>query len=154
MKFSELNVLQDTSPEATTCAVAIFTTEQPTRVLLVHPNGAGYAGAWSLPKGLRDEGETDADAARREVREETGVDLKEAKLTDHGVHAYLKHKKYHLFSIELNSTLDTKAMKCETTFERDGRQIVEVDKFMWADHKLAMTLLNKRQAAIFGSTFK
>jgi predicted NUDIX family NTP pyrophosphohydrolase len=45
-------------------------------VLLVHPGGPFWArkddGAWSIPKGLVDEGEEPLDAAKREFREETG----------------------------------------------------------------------------------
>jgi predicted NUDIX family NTP pyrophosphohydrolase len=48
-------------------------------VLLVHPGGPFWArkdeGAWSIPKGLVDEGEDELAAARREVKEELGVDI-------------------------------------------------------------------------------
>lgn len=46
-------------------------------VLLVHPGGPFWAnkddGAWTIPKGLIDEGEEPLAAARREFEEETGV---------------------------------------------------------------------------------
>lgn len=53
--------------------------EARTEVLLVHPGGPFFRnrddGAWSIPKGLVDEGETDGDAALRELEEETGFVL-------------------------------------------------------------------------------
>ena len=45
-------------------------------VLLVHPSGAYNRKApWSIPKGWPDEGEELEAAARRETREETGIDF-------------------------------------------------------------------------------
>ncbi len=45
-------------------------------VLLVHPGGPFWAkkdlGAWSIPKGLVEEGATEEETARREFAEETG----------------------------------------------------------------------------------
>jgi predicted NUDIX family NTP pyrophosphohydrolase len=50
-----------------------------TEVLLVHPGGPFWAkkddGAWSIPKGLCEDGEDDLAAARREFAEETGATL-------------------------------------------------------------------------------
>jgi predicted NUDIX family NTP pyrophosphohydrolase len=47
-------------------------------VLLVHPSGNYNRRApWSIPKGLPDEGEDLEAAARREIREETGVEASE-----------------------------------------------------------------------------
>lgn len=52
-------------------------TDTGLEVFLAHPGGPFWArkdaGAWTLPKGLVDEGEDPLDAARREFTEETGI---------------------------------------------------------------------------------
>src|SRR6187551_1189369 len=57
--------------------IALVRGDGPAReVLLVHPGGPFWAkkeeGAWSLPKGLLDEGEDALAAAKREFSEELG----------------------------------------------------------------------------------
>jgi 8-oxo-dGTP diphosphatase len=58
---------------ALTVDVAIVTREPRPRVLLIRRQKDPFAGSWALPGGFVDENERLADAARREVVEETGV---------------------------------------------------------------------------------
>jgi predicted NUDIX family NTP pyrophosphohydrolase len=58
------------------------------RVLLVHPGGPFFkrrdAGVWSIPKGMNEPGEAPIDTARREFREELGIDPGPVELFDLG----------------------------------------------------------------------
>ena len=58
-------------------------------VMLVHPGGPFWAkkdaGAWSIPKGLVDEGEDLLEAAKREFLEETGTAV-DGEFLDLGAH--------------------------------------------------------------------
>jgi 8-oxo-dGTP diphosphatase len=59
------------------------------KVLLIKRSTAPFAGLWSLPGGLIEPGETAEAAARREVREETGLSADIAGLA--GVHDVMVH---------------------------------------------------------------
>lgn len=135
-----------------TCAVAIIDSQN--RVLLVHPTGAKQFGGWSLPKGLKDSHETAAEAACREVFEETGVRITPDSLVDHGKFAYSSEKDYQLFSCRINTSIDTATLICESTFELNGMQIKEVDKYIVVPLNEATTYLNKKQSLIFETCFK
>ena len=62
---------------ALTVDLVIVTRESRPRVLLIRRKKDPFAGSWAFPGGFVDEGEKLADAARRELKEETGSDIQE-----------------------------------------------------------------------------
>jgi predicted NUDIX family NTP pyrophosphohydrolase len=73
------------------------------QVLLVHPGGPFWAkkdlGAWGIPKGEVDETENAADAAKRELKEETGItvtgelrELEPVKQSNKIIYAWAVHQ--------------------------------------------------------------
>jgi 8-oxo-dGTP diphosphatase len=69
MKSSEMTEAANLRPVAAVSIAALRGRE----ILLVKRGKAPYGGAWSLPGGSIEWGETAADAARRELAEETGL---------------------------------------------------------------------------------
>jgi len=63
----------DYARPALTVDLAITTREPRPRVLLIRRKKDPFAGNWALPGGFVEENEKLADAARRELEEETGV---------------------------------------------------------------------------------
>jgi 8-oxo-dGTP diphosphatase len=60
------------NPAPTACALCV---DERGRLLLARRRGAPFAGRWDLPGGFVDEDEHPLDTIRRELREETGLDV-------------------------------------------------------------------------------
>lgn len=107
-------------------------------VLLVHPGGPYWrgkdAGAWQIPKGLIEAGESDEAAARREAGEELGVVL-DVGLTPLGELRQSGGKLVVAFAAALDldpATISSNRIEIEWP-PRSGRriEIPEIDEARW-----------------------
>jgi len=100
-------------------------------LFMAHVTGTSH---WDIPKGLKDDGELPMDAALRETREETSLDLAGENLIDLGEMAYLAQKRLHLFATSMaSSDIDPDACHCTSMFEhwKTGKELPEADGFAW-----------------------
>ncbi len=99
-------------------------------VLLVHPSGNYNRHApWSIPKGLPDEGEDLQRAARRETREETGVEP--GRLFSLGSIQYQKSRKVvHCFA---GPAPDDASPRC-ASWEVDRAEFVPLEQALALIH--------------------
>ncbi|RMH41193.1 MAG: NUDIX domain-containing protein [Deltaproteobacteria bacterium] len=108
-------------------------------VLLVHPSGAYNRRApWSIPKGIPDPGESLEAAARRETREETGVDP--GRLVDIGAVDYTRsRKRVHAFA----GPAPAGARPRCASWEVDRAEFVPVDRARALLHPDQVPLLDR-----------
>jgi predicted NUDIX family NTP pyrophosphohydrolase len=124
-------------------------------VMLVHPGGPFWAkkdlGAWSIPKGLADEGEDLLAAAKREFLEETGATV-EGEFLDLGAHKQPGGKIVVAWACE--GDFDPATLKSNTfSLEwppRSGRmpEFPEVDRAAWYSIDDALVKISKGQKPI------
>ncbi len=132
--------------------------QRPARVqvLLVHPGGPFWArkdaGAWSIPKGLADEGEDRLAAAKREFLEETGMAI-DGEFLDLGAHKQPGGGKT-IVAWAHEGDFDPASLKSNAfSIEwppRSGRtaEFPEVDKAAWYDLDDALEKVTKGQRSI------
>ena len=110
--------------KAVSCGVIVT---DGARILLGH---ASRSPRWDLPKGMAEPGESLVAAARRELREETGLDTPEAALRPLGTHAYLRQKDLALFAWRPDGLPDPAGLQC-TSLARlaGGGTMPEFDRF-------------------------
>jgi predicted NUDIX family NTP pyrophosphohydrolase len=124
-------------------------------VLLVHPGGPFWRnkdlGAWSIPKGEYDASDDPEDVARREFREEPGIEITEDLLLL-GEIRQRGGKTVKAFAVETD--VDVENIQ-SNTFEiewppRSGRRQVfpEIDRAGWFDLVAARTKINEAQRTL------
>lgn len=129
-------------------------------VLLGHMGGPFWGhkddGAWSIPKGLVDPGETPIDAARREFTEELGVRLPPGELVPLGEIQQSSRKRVVAWSLEVHDehAIDLDAVR-SNTFEtewppKSGRiqSFPEIDRANWFDLVTARTKMVSGQSQL------
>jgi predicted NUDIX family NTP pyrophosphohydrolase len=124
-------------------------------VLIGHPGGPFWAhrdaGAWTIPKGLIEEGENPVATARREFMEEIGIDPG-VDLVPLGSITQKSGKTVHAWAAsgfldpaELDSNL------VEIEYPRGSGKLIqfpEIDRVMWASAQVAKTKLNPAQVEL------
>lgn len=115
---------------ATSCGTLIF--HQRGQILLCHVTGTNH---WDIPKGMREPGESNLHAAKRELGEETGLELDDALFEEIGGFDYRKHKRLHLYKVRAPDSLDSLGhLICTSHFSHHvtGEPTPEMDGFCWA----------------------
>jgi len=124
---------RDENGNLITCGIIIM--DKMGVVLGCHPTGQPRFEPHTLdiPKGCAEKGETDLQAAIREVCEETGIDFSKGdrKFVDMGIRPHVKGKNIHVFLTMVDSVEDlVKTCKCTSYFtDKDGNRLPEVDGF-------------------------
>lgn len=104
----------------TTCGILLHT---DCGYVMCHPYGRDYGyGNYDIPKGCLGDGETPWECAKRELMEETGIDLgaggaEELGFEDLGRHAYNKSKDIHVFLGECPDGIDLSKMRCSSLID-------------------------------------
>ncbi len=129
--------------------------EGAVEVLLVHPGGPFWkkrdAGAWTIPKGEPSEGEALIAAARREFREETGLEPT-GELIELGVVRQKGGKEVHAWAFEGDcdpASLQSSTFSLEWP-PRSGkwRDFPEVDRAEFFELSAAREKINPAQVAL------
>ena len=125
------------------------------QVFLAHPGGPFWrdrdAGAWTIPKGVVDEGEELLAAARREFEEETGIEP-QGPFVPLGSVRQKAGKVVHAWAWEGDA--DPSRIVSNTTTSEwppgSGRRITypEVDRCAWFDLSAARAHMNPAQAEL------
>jgi 8-oxo-dGTP pyrophosphatase MutT (NUDIX family) len=118
------------------------------RIVLGH---ASRSPRWDIPKGGVEPGETLAEAARRELLEETGLEAPEGELASLGMFPYLRNKDLALFLWRVPALPDPASLVCSEYFTLpNGARLPEFDRFGLFTLDEALTRVGKNLARLLG----
>lgn len=118
--------------KALSCGFLIFSKKNPNLMLACQPHGRqDMLGNFDIPKGHAEVGETYIQAAKRELREETGLILTDEPIWDCGTFQYLQNKDLHLYITIVDVNLNE--LHCDSMFEFHGKMVPEVIGYKWVD---------------------
>ena len=130
----------------TSCGVIVTDGE---RVLLGH---ATRSPRWDIPKGTVEPGENFAEAAVRELREETGLVASADEFVALGVHPYLRSKDLALFAWAPQPFPDPRSLACNSHFALpNGTLLPEFDRFGLFPWDEALSRVGKNLARILSA---
>ena len=132
------------APRRLSCGILILNGQQ--ELLLCHVTGQDH---WDLPKGGAHEGESPQQAALRETREETGLELLAEALHELGRFDYRPKKDLHLFAT-LMPRFDAAQLSCESHFSQyaTGARLPEMDGYDWFGFERIGELCTPKMTAV------
>lgn len=127
-----------------TCGIYLFSTRK--KGLLICHATRTRADQWSIPKGLKDDGENGFEAASRELKEECGIDLHKLNIlscTPLPERHYKKQKKkLYSWLIVTDSSIPDEDLHCTSMV---NGKYPEIDKYGWASFEQAEQFLHESQ---------
>jgi 8-oxo-dGTP pyrophosphatase MutT (NUDIX family) len=119
-----------------------------TRLLLGHTTRSVR---WDIPKGIVEEDKDLAEAAARELHEETGLTAAPAWLVSLGIHRYLPGKDLALFEWHLPSMPDLSSLHCSSQFAVGESSLPEFDRFGIFEWGEAAARVGRNMARVLSS---
>ncbi|MCE3278531.1 MAG: hypothetical protein K0S44_722 [Bacteroidetes bacterium] len=127
-----------------TCGIYLYD-KTSNKILICHATNSSWK-TWSIPKGIKDEGEEEQDAAIRELEEETGIKKNELDLNSVIKLEPVKYKKQNKFLqpffILTATSLEDKEFTC-STMVKEG--VPEIDKWAWVNPEVILNKLHESQ---------
>ena len=126
-----------------TCGIYVYSIPDD-RFLLCHATRS--RNIWSIPKGLKDEGESSEETAFRELCEETGLSREILQVRDVFPLPARKYQKQNKllesFLVPIKADLHAFTLKCSTLV---NNSYPEIDKYRWVDWFEFETLAHESQ---------
>lgn len=140
-------------------SAGIFLVNNEGKILIGHPT-KHKKNSWSIPKGKVDKGETNYEAAVREMWEESNVDVDSATIYHELDSRTYKHKKKKLIPFVIlekenpELDLDSAELKCNANVPEEKGGFPEMDDYKWVTVKEAKKLLHHTQVDCLGEVLE